>query len=65
MISIRIREWGSADWTSGTIVGDLEESVAEALLLSLEGRELHIQAARNEGDWCDLEDIDWLSDPDA
>ncbi len=54
MILYRIREYGSGEWTDLSIDGELEESVAEALVGALEGAEhVHIQR-RVEGEWEDV-----------
>ena len=69
MISLRLREWGSAEWTEGRIIGDLEESVAEALISALsedEERELHIQVRRDADEaWRELSEFDFLPEGDA
>lgn len=62
MISLRIRRFGSSDWTQLDLEGDLSERIGTDLyyLLSLpENDGLHSQVKRDGGEWEELEDFEW------
>ena len=52
MIFLRLRVYGSSDWTECRFEGDLEELAAEALGLALsENYAYHVQLRRPEEEW--------------
>lgn len=55
MILLRIREWGSADWTSLIIEGELEPEALSIVGSALGTSGLHAQVQNEEGKWEDLE----------
>lgn len=53
-MNLRLREYGSADWTEVEIEGELEEFAADLLLACLEGNStLHVQREGEDG-WEDV-----------
>lgn len=55
MIHLRIREYGSADWTSLLIQGDLEAECLQIIGSALSTSGYHAQQQGDGGEWEDLE----------
>lgn len=55
MTFIRLREFGSADWTEVSFQGELEEFAASALAVCLaDNTSLHVQKREDGTEWEDL-----------
>ncbi len=55
MILLRLRHYGSSDWTEASLDGDLEAELASIFVSRALGVELHVQELRG-GEWEDYDD---------
>lgn len=54
MIQLRIREFGSSEWTYVTLAGDLGEALSSLLAGRAEAAGLHVQSLDEDGEWGDV-----------
>lgn len=66
MILLRLRRYGSAEWTEITLEGTLEESIGLVLarcIYDIEGNA--VQVRRPEGEWEEVEDFGWMEEDEG
>lgn len=64
MILLRMRKYGSADWTTIDVEGELEEQIALLLgqcIYDVEGNAVQVRRPE-ETDWSELKDFGWMEE---